>query len=119
MTVQEYIACILSAPLHFSESRHLWGKIYPITNIKTRLIYLTFPEKCAYIQSQYPHLLCMCIILYVYITRSKKTPKYIKVHLDIAKYTPFHDIYYKKLYTMYAVIESNQHSNSSHFKSTF
>ena len=119
MTVQEYIACILSAPLHFSESRHLWGKIYPITNIKTRLIYLTFPEKCAYIQSQYPHLLCMCIILYVYITRSKKTPKYIKVHLDITKYTPFHDIYYKKLYTMYAVIESNQHYNSSHFKSTF
>ena len=63
MTVQKYIACILSAPLHFSESRHLWGKIFPITNIKTILIYLTFQEKCANIQTHYPHLLCLSILI--------------------------------------------------------
>ena len=75
-------------------------------------------KMCKYSNSLSPSSLPMHNIICLYNPEPKNTQN-IKVHMNITKYTPFQDIYYKKLYSMYAVIESNQHYNSSHFKSTF
>ena len=68
-----YIVCTSAL---FTKST-FFGKMYPIMNIKMIFNNLTFQEKCANIQTHYPHLLYTCLISYVCTPRSNKTPKYI------------------------------------------